>query len=426
MWKEFGFRASPYWTWPITADDDGTRLLVGRESEVRQLLACLSSTSAHSTIEGPLGVGKTSLVGVAGYRALQDYRKGRSPKLFIPIPRPIRLTSRTAVSDVKRRLYLDLSQACIFWRDALSNAGYTPPASNYWVNHTSENSIGFALNAPLGAESLNPEHAGDASGFDEPGFVSAVQQWLKECFHSPTAGGFVCVIEDLETLATSGQASKLLEALRDDLFKINGLRCVLCSAKNMVRSVSLSPNLRGLFAEPMDLDPLPSHRVAEVIDRRVAERKVSDRAYVPVDGLGFKHLYDVISHNLRDSLKYSQDFAVWVHRLGKRPTDSEGKLALLKAWIAELADKYSLTARGLPNDAWEVFDEIVSRSGAIAPCEIAALDSKRPQIKVLEEAELLDGAIDETDHRRRTICVTTRGWMVQSRRDRPRGDDSTS
>jgi len=338
MWEEFGFLANPYWTHPVTVDDEGTRLLLGRDSEVRQLLACLSSTSTHPTVEGALGVGKTSLVGVAGYCAVRDYREGRSPKLFVPMPKPIRLTSGAAVSDVKRRLYLDLSQACILWRDALLNSGFAPPAFdavNYWMNHH--------------------------SSFDESGFISTVKRWLRECFASQTAGGFICVIENLELLGTSRRARVILGALRDDLFNTTGLRCVLCGAKGMIRNVSSSSSLQGLFAEPIDLNPLPNDIAAEAVDRRVAERKISDRAYVPVDRFGFGHIYGVLNHSLRDSLKYSQDFAIWLHRQGRRPTDPEDKLELLKAWVADLADKYSAAARGIPKDAWQVFDEIVSR-----------------------------------------------------------------
>ena len=37
----------------------------------------------------------------------------------------------------------------------------------------------------------------------------------------------------------------------------------------------------------------------------------------------------------------------------------------------------------------------------------------RPHVRALEEANLVHSLIDETDHRRKTISVTPRGWLVQ-------------
>src|SRR5262245_29826871 len=86
IWEQFGFRENPYTTSPITANEEGVRLLVGRDKELKRLWAYLSSTSTHPTIEGANGVGKTSLVAVAGFQAVQAHREGRSSQLFIPMP----------------------------------------------------------------------------------------------------------------------------------------------------------------------------------------------------------------------------------------------------------------------------------------------------------------------------------------------------
>ena len=36
----------------------------------------------------------------------------------------------------------------------------------------------------------------------------------------------------------------------------------------------------------------------------------------------------------------------------------------------------------------------------------------RPQVKALEDVNLVVSAIDESDKRRKTISVTPRGWLV--------------
>jgi hypothetical protein len=67
IWNAYGFRDSPYATAPVPANEEGQRLFVGRSKELRRLGLLLNSAATHPTIEGENGVGKTSLVSVAGY-----------------------------------------------------------------------------------------------------------------------------------------------------------------------------------------------------------------------------------------------------------------------------------------------------------------------------------------------------------------------
>ena len=41
----------------------------------------------------------------------------------------------------------------------------------------------------------------------------------------------------------------------------------------------------------------------------------------------------------------------------------------------------------------------------------------RPQIKALEDVNLVASAIDDTDKRRKTISITPRGWLVNYARN---------
>jgi MoxR-like ATPase len=79
VWNEFGFRENPYATTPVPPTEEGQRLLVGRENELSQLLLYLSSAGSHVTVEGDNGVGKTSLVAIAGFEARERFLEGDSP-----------------------------------------------------------------------------------------------------------------------------------------------------------------------------------------------------------------------------------------------------------------------------------------------------------------------------------------------------------
>ena len=76
VWSEFGFSENPYSARPIRPTPADAEMLVGREKELLRLMQYLKSSSTHPTIEGPNGVGKTSLVAVAGYRLTEQFDKG--------------------------------------------------------------------------------------------------------------------------------------------------------------------------------------------------------------------------------------------------------------------------------------------------------------------------------------------------------------
>ncbi len=298
VWEQFGFRENPYTTSPISASDEGERLLVGREPELRRLLTYLESSSTHPTIEGANGVGKTSLVAVAGYRALVKHRTGATKKLFLPMPRAFQLVSGKGVDDFKREVYLEVAQAFINYESDIRRAGFELPdtkALNAWLN-THPSYPGSAVTSSVTAQT--------SSGFDNSGFFVAVERWLKACFTKVSAGAFICLMDNLEILETSREARQLIEALRDSLFSIRGLRWVLCGARGIVRTVASSPRLQGVLADPIELEPVSDADVAEVVNRRISEFRTRADAFAPVGSGGFRLLYDVVNRSLRDTLKF--------------------------------------------------------------------------------------------------------------------------
>ena len=103
LWSDLNFRRNPYTVAPLPATEEGERLLVGRDRELAQLAMMLSSSTTHPTIEGENGVGKTSLVAVAGYRTKRSFVGGSITQLLIPLP-DISRVPRTASPPIGRRL----------------------------------------------------------------------------------------------------------------------------------------------------------------------------------------------------------------------------------------------------------------------------------------------------------------------------------
>jgi hypothetical protein len=269
---------------------------------------------------------------------------------------------------------------------------------------------------------------------------------LSTIFPSRAAGGFVGILDNMELLATSKEARKRLEEMRDGVLSIPGVRWVLCGANGIVRSAVGSPRLTGRIADPMRLQPLQHTDIPEVIQRRITQYskdlKLTDP---PVDPAGFRHLYTVFNSNLRIALKHAGEFTKWFDKNQlsdnernkalleladlKGPSTyqrvlaerSAARLRYLEAWLAEQAEQYAADAGTLTERTWRLFDDIIIIGGSCSPSEFeqfgfASREAMRPYVKTLEEANLVISAIDEDDSRRRTIDITPNGWLVHYKR----------
>ena len=229
------------------------------------------------------------------------------------------------------------------------------------------------------------------------------------------------MLDNLELLDTSRVARETMESMRDGILNFPGVRWVLCGAKGIVRSIASTPRFHGVLAEPMFLRPLTSDEVSNVIGRRIEEYRIDETTYAPVDSEGFKHIYEVGNSNLRTALKYCEDFVFWSKRTKQRPVEAAEKSQLLETWFAAVADDYMNDTAGIGKRAWEVFDGIVDRGGSLSPSdygefEFDSAQAMRPHLRNLEQANLIDSSIDETDNRRKTITLTPRGWIVRYQR----------
>ena len=417
LWVELGFRENPYETSPIPPTEEGNELLVGRDRELQRLLREIRSTDTHPTLEGDNGVGKTSLVSVAGYRALRDFQQGDAAQLFIPMPQPFQLSSTSTPESFERTVLLRIAQAFIAHHDLLRRAALDVPEIDRidaWLNlptlrQGQASAFGFGGG---GGSQVN-----EASGFSESGFTESVRSWLGEAFPTQVAGGFICTVDNLELLETSAAARALLEAVRDTVLSMPGVRWVLSGARGIVRSAASSARLQGVLGDPIELLPLPDNLVSEVIARRIVVYAVLDNAYAPVEPDAFDYLYSVMHYNLRNAMKVCQDFALWLAETGKRPQASDDKRKLLETYLA-LTSERSAQDTDVPLGAWTVFDRLVELGGTCSPSDYAEFgfesgQALRPHVKNLEDANLVLSSIDESDRRRKTISISPRGWFVQ-------------
>ena len=254
-------------------------------------------------------------------------------------------------------------------------------------------------------------------GFSESGFETVIEGWLRQCFPSAEAGGLICVIDNLELLETSQGARTLLESMRDEVLGLPGLRWVLCGSRGIVQTAASSPRLEGRLGSPMTVGPLSHDAVTEVIGKRRAAYRIRPDAVAPVGREAFRHLYNILNRNLRNALKHAEDFSVWLALESQPPWNRDTNWQLLEVWLTETADKYRDQTR-LGQAAWRVFETLAELGGTCSPSDNEMFGyntpmALRPQIKALEDVNLVVSSIDDTDKRRKTISITPRGWLVQ-------------
>lgn len=426
IWETHGFRENPYDVSPIAGDEEGERLLVGRDGELAELATQLASSTTHPTLEGQNGVGKTSLVAVAGYKVRRRFEATGSGQLLIPMAEPFQLLPDLRTAEFVTKVFTKVAHAILANEQVLRRLHTSLPNTDdvrRWLESPLLGGGGGGLSAGgiVGVSAPTAPTANSSQGFAQSGFSETVRTWLQGMFPSPRVGAFVCVIDNLELLETSKAAREQLEALRDELLRVAGLRWVLCGARGIVRSVASSSRLQGVLADPIEIEPIADAFVAQVVDRRVAVYG-SPESYVPVESDGFRHLYDACNRNLRTAMKFSQDYAVWLARNNEHPETSRDKLGMLEAWMSEMADRYEKDSASLRGQrAWEVFDGIAEAGGSISPGDFEkfgfeSMQAMRPHIKALEDAQLLHSSIDDKDGRRKTIEISARGWVVRYKR----------
>jgi hypothetical protein len=422
IWGRFGFRENPYDNRNLRPDEVGDALLVGRDAEVAEVQRKIASGGTHPSVEGVAGVGKSSLVAVAAYRMLRDTVAARDGTLFIPVPRFFQAS--TSPEALEREVYREVAQALIGNVEAFRVGGLAIPniaQLDRWLNAPQYRSGGAQV---LSIGGNYGSQANEAEGFAASGFPAAVRAELQRVFPGPGAGAIICVLDNLELLQTSADARQALEALRDTIFTIDGLRWVLCGSRGIVTHAR-SQRLSGVFDPPLVLGPLPDTEAIELIRRRI-EFFGGDDAAAPVPPAAFEFLYQALHSNLRDALAYAQQFSDWLYATypaqGRELPDEQDRGELLEVWLTEQADGAHAQSRLQPR-AWRFFEDLAEAGGRCSASEwelygFTTQQQMGTNVTSLVNANLVVREIDPENAARTHAIMTPQGWLVYFHRNR--------
>ena len=418
-YSAWGFKANPFNVRSLPPDGIGAELLVGRPDELSLLIRRINNPPKIPTLEGMNGVGKSSIVNVASYSCFDAFLHDPDKPLYIPCKKIFQFTPTSNRDTFITEVILEVAQTLLDYSSRIEGdrlkSVVEAKGLRDWLNAPQMRGLQGNL-GPIGAGTSIETNTGD--GYTLSGFPSAVKNILAQIFPDDSSGAVICVIDNLELLQTSESARDLLEALRDELFNVQGLRWVLCGALGIVRGVTSSPRLDGMMFEPIDVKKIPDESVGEIYSSRVLAFRETDKPYLPLHKDDFSRLYGILFGNIRALLGHTDEFCQYVSEHGLQPESDEDKIKLFQEWLAEKCHSAYESARGtVGSRAWEVFNDAVVLDGLFAPSDFEhfrfnSAQAFRPHVKDLEDAGLVVSTKDEGDRRRKTIQVTPRGWLV--------------
>lgn len=414
IWTDLGFRDNPFGSHPLPADDQGDALLVGRDREVRSLGSSLRNGSNHPTVEGANGVGKTSLVLVTVYRELKKRLAGERQETFIPAVKPIQMSDKS--DEMHTQALYCIAQTLIKYERTLKNLGHaTDKLSGLkkWLNDPVDRELSGGMVWLSGGYG---SAATGSPGYENSGFEHQLHAALEDIFPTPSSGSIVGIIDNVELVSNSKDARKVLQILRDTTLSLPGVKWVLCGALGIIRVTVSSPSLNGRIGTPIDAQPVDDADIPALIQARLDHFKIRDDARSPIEVPEFQYLYNICHNNLRDALKYAQDFCIWLDAEGEIRPPGFVYQPLLETWLKNEAAQITNAIRLQPR-ARRFFEELTAAGGSCAPGDNEEFGFGTPQqmrtnLAALEDAELVTSTRDEADQRRKTINVTAKGWLV--------------
>lgn len=425
IYVDWGFSENPFQTTPLSANKAGKALLVGREAELRKVGTRMHKYPTITCVEGPHGAGKTSVVNVAAYLAFERYLSERKGQLLIPCRRTFQLASDADADRFTFEVLLEVAQTLLERRADVRGMGLQMEGANAlhaWINAPQIGSweAGVASVLSFGHGKTN----NDGDGFAKSGLETLVREWLGSIYPSAAEGGVVCVIDNMELLQTSGHAKALVEKLRDRLFTIPGLRWVFCGANGIISGLVSSSRMDGFLGDPVEISHITKNLASEIFERRVQfygdrERTGKASTYLPISATDFEELSVILNYNLRSLLGKAEAYCTYVDENGGSPTHDSEKRTWYEKWLLkETKSALSAVSGHVGARAWEIFDVAVKKmDGFFSPSDFeklgcGSIQALRPHVADLEACGLLTSVKDETDRRRKTVSVTSKGYLV--------------
>lgn len=450
-----GLTENPFLVHALSPDERGERLLVGRDADIQLVAQRLHKHGKITCLDGHVGVGKTSLVNVAAFKCFKAYLSGETTQLLIPSASAYQLKKDGNVDQFCTEVFQGIAQTLLKHTDYLRQfenpAGLSLPQLNSWLNSpivehlNSQGGVGASFGIPGVARvstkgSLSTAgQINQSTGFSQSGFDNLIKSWLNEIFSVQGNGGVVCVIDNIELLETGIIARRMLEALRDKLFNVNGIRWVFCGANGVIHSLAASPRLTAFLSTPViDVSNIHPGAISKLIRARLSEFSTNpDKAEdeLPIDLEDLKFLYSLVNSNLRDLLGLADEFCEYCATSGQPIREKYNKHKKFEKWLQKAThERYHALFSRISTNAWAVLDIAMSQQfqGTFGAGDYSSFNQNSTiaferstfakWLRELEKLGLLSKSFDEASEdegfARDVFTVTAKGALVHYARQK--------
>ena len=413
---EFGFKSNPYDTRALSSSD-GNELLFGREDEVRKVREILASSSRIPVLIGENGVGKSSIANVSVYRIIED-AKSDGRHFYLLQVNAIESSDAAAYDAFRKSIYRQILIKLVSDEEFLKNHG-VDKKQIFAAKRYAKDLIQGGLSTPwVSAQYQSNPNAEDT-------LYELVAEWLQKCFDDPGKGGFICVLDNLENIGTSGRVRQFLEEARDTFFNMPGLYWILCGTYVALKDALSSRILDGYLA-PILISPITVNYADDLIQHRIERCQVGNYARPPIDRKMFATLYTDMNLQLRSTLLLCEEFSehLFHNRKWQNASDKNDEL---KKWLDQKAAELPPQEYEVTQEMWDFFDSVTM----IGSTEINQSEHKiynaadEDQFNSLAQSLVNKGLLDQIKVDNGAVYrVTRNGWLVHYRRKLGSGEST--
>lgn len=358
IWDEYGYQRNPFEPHALSATGEDAHLFVGRDAEAEELSTWyVSNRSGGIVVEGPIGVGKTTLVNMAQHRAhlhndgllpclkTVETQGGMTPQAFLleVLAHVLYSLSRMDAAVEGDHEFQDLSRAVE--RGVLTSRGWQVQAN---VMGTGGGGGRQTTKAPTEPDGLT---------------MMAVHRYLERMLSLARERGFERILVSVNNLdiVDMDRFKGLLQAIRDSSLALDGYLWTFIGPVGL-RGELGEPGVQRVSeltrGAPVELGPLTLAQAQKAIGARLDAQRRDDDAVDPVHDDVIRFLYEASNGEIRYVLNRCGDIVEAITRHLPSPTT----VTLEKArWVLRDIVAPTIEHAGLKPKEREVLRRVAQR-----------------------------------------------------------------
>ncbi|MFC3530917.1 hypothetical protein ACFOLG_01845 [Vogesella facilis] len=426
-WTKWKYEKSPFAHFSLNADQEGLDLLVGRDELLqKQVIPSFSTWGKISSLNGGVGVGKTSLANVAAFILEELANKARNNKTsnrhIYSCFENIKYEKSHTDEDFEFSIFLAIAKKIYSIKDGNSDFSWAvlPYYEEYrhCINDPTFKDGGLSIAAIGGFDKSKSLNTHPAHG--KTAFIGTIKSWLDTLF--PQRNSFIiCVIDNFELMDEAEKLIEFFEKKRDTLLNQKGLKFVLCGANNSVLKLNTAW-LKAFIDNTIEVPSINIANAAKIYETRT-EKFAKPSSYIPINETEFIDLANLIKVNTRDLLGEAENFCQYIDLKSiagePLPKSAIDKSQKYKEWII-LQTNEALKAIGkrITKNCWRILNiaSTPTMDGTFKSGDYELFNipqgSYSNVINTLKDLKLVEERNDEEHKKKRIYTLTPKAYYI--------------